>query len=159
MDKQEYQLWAAQIPTLTKEQRDEALIRFKLISKGVVKEHNGKQDVGERILQAICTVMKKNNVDCPSVLTLKKSAAYGQSKEKFNDLQTYIEYLSKSKLIQDSILREAISLLYHDLLQWQGVAVSSHLILRQVHRIPAVVNKSFPGYAASGLLSMIVKGS
>ena len=111
-----------------------------------------------RVLNAICFVMIKLNVDSPSVSSLQKSAAYASSKSKFDDLEVFFKQISKSKLIQDHILKAAIELLYFDLVNWQGIAISSHTLLRQIHRVPATLNRHFPGYANSGMLTKLVKG-
>jgi CheY-like chemotaxis protein len=39
----------------------------------------------------------------------------------------------------------------------EGLAVSANLVLGQIHRIPAVLDKAFPGYAGAGLLHLIVR--
>lgn len=157
MNQEQFKLLIGQVPQLTKEQLSELAMRIKLLSD-VTKSYAGKQEFGNRVLQAIADVMKKQNVETSSAHSLRKSAAYVGAKDKLQDLSVFFDSISKSKLVQDQILREAIQLLYHDLLQWQ-IAVSSHTMLKQIHRIPSVLNKSFPGYAASGLLQKIVKGA
>lgn len=158
MSPEEYKQWISKLPRLTSQQCEDLSIRIKLLSKTTNKQSNGKQEFSDRILNTICNVMKKRNVETPSLSTLRKSAAYESSKGKFVDLSVFFESISKSKLVQDSILKEAVDLLYLDLLQWKGVAVSSHLLLKQIHRIPSVLNRSFPGYAQSGMLTKLVKG-
>ena len=158
MDEQQYKQWIAQIPSLSAKQCSDVLTRFKLLLPSAAKELNGKAKFSDRVLQAICTVLNKNKVECPNPITLRKSSAYVSASPKFNDLKIFFDNISKSKLVQDQILREGVNLLYHDLLQWQGIAISSHLLLKHTHRIPSVLNRSFPGYAASGLLQKIVKG-
>jgi hypothetical protein len=155
----EYKLWVSKLSSLTSAQRDDLLTRVKLLSKTSSKEHVGKQEFGDRVLNTICNVMRKNNVETPNPATLRKSAAYVSSKNKLEDLQTFFESISKSKLVQDAILRESAQLLYHDLLQWQNIAISSHTLLKQIHRIHATLNRHFPGYLQSGLLTKIIKGS
>lgn len=159
MEKEKYRQFVSELPLLTTVQLSDLTTRVKLLSKTIIKNNAGKQDFGIRVLYTICDVMKKNNVECPSISVLQRSSAYVSSVAKINDLAEFFESISKSKIVQDQILREAINLLYHDLLQWQGISISSHTILKQIHRIPSVLNKSFPGYAASGLLVKIVKGA
>lgn len=158
MNPEQFKLWISRIPLLTKEQVSAVLIRFKLLDNSLPKEHAGRGDFSMRLLQCVCDVMRKNNVETPSMHTLKKSAAFSQSKEKIQDLSDYFEGISKSKIVQDSILKIGLNLLYHDLLYWQ-LAISSHTILKQCHRIPSVLSRHFPGYAASGLLTKLVKGA
>jgi hypothetical protein len=157
MDPAQYKIWVAELPQLDSTQRAELLARFKLLSGSCAKEHTGKSDFDVRLLAALCDAMKKNNVETPSVNSLRKSAAYVGARDKIQDLSDYFESVSKSKLVQDSILKIAINLLYHDLLAW-NVPVSSHTVLKQCHRLPSVLSRHFPGYAASGLLTKLVKG-
>ena len=158
MNPAQFKTWAAELPTLTKEQLSELLSRVKLLSNSAVKEHDGKSDFGIRVLQAICEVMKRQQIET-SLTTLRKSSAYANVGDKIKDLAIFFDTISKSKLVQDQILREAIGLLYFDLLNWKDVAISSHTIIQQIHRIPSVLSKHYPGYIASGLLTKIVKGA
>lgn len=159
MNQDQYKTWINELPALTAVQLSDLSTRIKLLGKTVSKEHSGKQEFGDRVLQAICIVMKRNNAETPSVNVLRKSSAYVSSRDKLDDLATYFEGLSKAKLVQDQILKEAINLLYFDLINWQGIAISSHTILKQIHRLPSVLNRHFPGYASSGLLTKIVRGA
>ena len=155
MNQDQYKQWVSELPTLTQAQLKDLDQRIRLLSNTAHKEHNGKSEFAGRVLQAICNTLKKQGVDCPSVTTLKKSAAYVGCKGKCDDLSIFFDKISKSKLVQDRILSEAIELLYYDLLQW-GVAVSAHTILNQIHRIPATLNRAFPGYSQSGVLQKLV---
>ena len=159
MKQEQYKTWIKQLPNLTLEQLTDLNSRIKLLFDVSVKEHSGKSEFGMRLLHALCFVLRKHKVETPTVFTLQKSPAYVNAKPKINDLAIFFESLSKSKLVQDEILKEALSLLYYDCLGWQGVAVSSHTLLRQIHRIPSVLNRNFPGYSSSGLLTKIVKGA
>lgn len=157
MNDHEYREWVSKLPLLTSLQKSNVVVRLQLLHNQ--KDHNGKQEFGNRLLQVICDVMRKNNVETPNPATLRKSAAYVSSMGKFVDLATFFETISQSKIVQDSILREGIQLLYNDLLTWQGIAISSHTLLKQCHRIPATLNRNFPGYLQSGMLTKIIKGS
>jgi hypothetical protein len=157
MNSDQYKGWIGDLPKLTTAQIMDLSCRVKLLSQVSVKEHEGKSEVGNRVLQIICSVMKKHRTENPSIIMLKKSTAYISSKDKILDMMSFFENISKSKLVQDAVLKIGIDLLYTDLLQWQGIAVSSHTLLRQIHRVPSVINRHFPGYAQSGLLVKLVK--
>lgn len=157
MDTAAYKVWASQIPALTQTQRSDVITRFKLLSGDGSREHKGKQEFGDRVLHAICEVLTKNRVECPSYSVLRKSVAYTNAKGKMDDLEKFFDTISKSRLMQDQVLKESVLLLYNDLLKWDDVAISSYTIIGQVHRLPSVLNKSFPGYAQSGILHRIVK--
>ena len=154
VDKGEYQEWVKSLSVLSASQLSDLSARLKILTP---KEFDGKSDFGIRVLQAICDVMTKNNVEVCNIHTLRKSSAFVQSKDKIKDLGTYFEQIDKTRLVQDAILHQAIDLLYHDLVQWKGVAISSHLVLKQIHRIPATLNKAFPGYGPQLLTAIIGK--
>ncbi len=156
MNQEQYKTWVGGLVSLTQEQLADLQSRIKILSSTASKETNGKSDFGLRVLQAICDVLRKQGTESPSVHTLKKSSAYVSCNGKMTDLQSFFEGVSKNKLVQDAILKIAIELLYTDLLNWKGVAVSSHTIIKQIHRIPSVLNCHFPGYAQSGLLTKLV---
>ena len=158
MNDKEYKNWISSLPLLTAQQLDNLSTRIKLLDKSSTKTHVGKQEFGLRVLQAICDTMNKDRVETPTVGTLRRSQAYVAAKLKMQDLQTFFELLSPSKIIQDVALKIAVGLLYDNLLTWKGVAVSSHLLLKQIHRLPSVLNQAFPGHANSGLLAKIIKG-
>ena len=156
MNQDRYKSWVGDLTTLTQEQLSDLQTRIKILSTTAEKEHNGKSDFSMRVLQAICDTLKKNGVETPSVHVLKKTTAYVQSTGKLQDLSVWFDTISKNKLIQDGILREAINLLYFDLVNWKGVSISSHTLIKQIHRIPSVLNRHFPGYSQSGLLIKLV---
>ena len=158
MNSDQYKGWIGDLPKLTTAQIMDLSCRVKLLSQVSVKEHEGKSEFSMRVLQAVCDVLRKLNVETPSPNMLKKSSAYVNVKDKIQDLIPYFEKVSKSKMVQDAILRKGVELLYYDLTAWQGISISSHTLLRQIHRVPSSINRSFPGYADSGLLCKLVKG-
>jgi hypothetical protein len=152
VDKGVYQEWVKNLSRLTSGQLNDLSARLKILAP---KEHDGKSDFGTRVLQAVCDVMRKNGTETVKVFTLRKSTAYTTSKNKLEDLRLFFEQVDKSRLVQDAILRQAIDLLYHDLVQWKGIAVSSHLVLKQMHRIPSTLHKHFPGYGPRMLVKIL----
>jgi hypothetical protein len=156
VDAAEFKLWVAKLPELDKNQLAELQSRFKLLGSLGQKEHVGKSDFGNRLLAAVCEVMRKNQVETPTVNMLQKTAAYANCRGKLDNLSEFLELVSKSKLVQDAVLKEGINLLYYDLVGW-NVPVSSHTILKQIHRIPSVLNRHYPGYAQSGVLNKLTK--
>lgn len=158
MDEQQYKLLSSSILQLTQEQVSDLANRLKIINFASTKQFNGKSDFGVRVSEAISKVLHGRGVECPSPTTLRKSSAYASSRPKFDDVAAFFAKISSHRLVQDSILVEGISLLYDDLLQWQGIAISSHTILQQIHRLPSTLNRAFPGYAESGKLHKVIKG-
>lgn len=156
MDDKQYQGWILSLTELSQAQLNDVSNRLKILSFVVTKEFNGKSDFGVRVSEAICNTFKRLGVECPSPHTLRKGAAYASAKDKFDDLATFFEKISQNKLVQDRALVIAIEGLYVSLQDW-NISVSSYTILQQIHRLPSVLNQSFPGYAASGLLHKIVR--
>lgn len=157
MNDEQYREWVKGVTSLTALQIKDLSNRIKILSN-IRVDFSGKQDFGDRVLVAVVDVLRKKHVDTPSYNMLRKSSAYASSKEKVASLSQFFEQVSSSKLVQERILRLAISLLFDDLLHWQNVTISAHTVLQQLHRIPATLNRHFPGYAAAGLLTKVVKG-
>jgi hypothetical protein len=63
---------------------------------------------------------------------------------------------NKSQVRLLALARLSIELLIKNLLD-MGVAVSAGTLMRHIHRIPAVLNRAFPGYAAAGMLHLVVR--
>jgi len=156
MNDQEYKQWVAALTTLTSAQLNDVSNRIKILSFASTKEFNGKADFGVRVSEVICNVFRKLGVESPNPNTLRKSAAYVSAKAKFDDLAAFFEKASQQRLVQDRLLTIAVENLYYEIVQW-GIPVSSHTMLNQIHRLPSVLNRSFPGYAQSGLLHKLVK--
>lgn len=156
MDEIDYKIWIHKLPTLTKQQVNDVSNRIKILSFASGKEFTGKQDFGARVSEAICATFRKLGVECPSPNTLRKSAAYAHSKDKFDDLASFFEKVSQQRLVQDAVLVIGIEQLYNSMLSW-GHPISSHTVLNHIHRVPAALNKAFPGYAQVGLLTRLVK--
>ena len=156
MDDKQYRDWVASLTELNQVQLSDVSNRLKILSFATTKEFNSKSDFGVRVTEAICRSFRSMNVECPSPNTLRKSSAYSGAKDKFDDLAAFFEKISQNKLVQDRALVIAIEGLYVSLQGW-GIAVSSHTILQQVHRLPSILNQQFPGYSASNLLHKIVR--
>lgn len=157
MNDQDYKTWIAALPKLSAMQLNDLSNRMKILSFVAAKEFsNGKSDFGNRVVEVTCNFFRSEGIECPTPNLLKRSQAYVQAKGKIDNLATFFEKISQHKLVQDAVLAIAIENLYNELVQW-GISVSSHTVLQNIHRVPAVLNRSYPGYAQSGLLHKIVK--
>jgi hypothetical protein len=56
---------------------------------------------------------------------------------------------------QRALLMIGLDLLYRDLAK-AGIAVTAKVLLSNIHRIPATLDKHFPGYARVGMLRFII---
>ena len=159
MDQNNFLIWLQRLHELTSEQRATVLQRVQLLGSFPKKEKVvGKRDFSDRVLQVLCSTLKRLGAECPSPMVLRKGVAYVSFEGKLPDIEAFFVEASASRVVQDALLGKAIELLYQDIVNWQGVAVSSQTIMQQIHRLPSVLNKSFPGYSSSGYLAKIVGG-
>lgn len=71
-------------------------------------------------------------------------------------VQEFCKQASAQRVEQTKLLRIGLDLLYKDLRNY-GVPVTPAVLLRHLHRIPATIDRHFPGYAACGLLGLIIQ--
>jgi hypothetical protein len=73
-----------------------------------------------------------------------------------------IEYLQAAKITsktqQWAVLLEGFRILYEDLTA-MGLATDGSMLMRHVHRLPALLNREYPGYAAGGYLHKVISTS
>jgi hypothetical protein len=108
------------------------------------------------VLMGIVDYMRSNQLDLSGVPQLTSGRHYDSWKVKLPGVIKYLQ-LAGDKTAQRAMLKLGIGLLHHDLVQ-MGWAVTSRLLMAHIHRMPAAINRAFPGYAASGLLNMIIRG-
>lgn len=154
MNDAEYKAWVRGLISLSPTQLSDLQGRMKIL--GPVPAGPNDNPFVRRVADIIITVLLKYGAESMSPVALAKYAANPKHKTKLEDLAAYLRAVSDKRLVQDKILKVAVGLLYHDLLNWQKVAISPYTLINQIHRIPATINRHFPGYAASGMLEIIV---
>ena len=107
------------------------------------------------VLMGIVDYMRSNQLDLAGIPQLTSGRHYDTYKVKLPPIMKYLR-MAGDKTAQRALLRLGIGLLHHDLVN-MGWAVSSRTLMAHIHRMPAAINRGFPGYAQSGLLSMIVR--
>ena len=162
MSKLEFDQLVDQLPKLSQGQRSTLLDRLKVlqsINSDAKTSTPGKRDIGSRVLTILCTMLRDLGVEHPSLSMLQKNSQYPAFARKLPSVMEFIAGVGSSRIAQDALLKIALELLYWDIVNISGEAVSSFTIMSQIHRVPAVVNKSFPGYSSSGLLKFIVRAA
>lgn len=147
------------LPNLSQEQRINLVQRLKMlesISKNEKNGNNGKRDDTSRVLESICTVLARIGVEYPSVDVLRKSSSFAAFQRKLPDLFKFLSRVGPARLAQDALLKIGLQLLYYDIVSFKDATVSAHTLMSHIHRVPAVINRAFPGYASSGLLNYIL---
>lgn len=77
-----------------------------------------------------------------------------------NNIGILLEFLGKAagpqRIHQQKLLAMAVELLYQDLTQ-QQLPATAITIVRQIHRVPAILDVHFPGYMRNGFLKLIIR--
>ena len=110
----------------------------------------------EVILRAISEQLRRLGAEFASVPVLRR-AATASFRAKAAEVMDYIRASGiTNRVEQAAVATVAVELLYENMTQ-MGVMVSSRTLLAHVHRLPAALNRAFPGYAAAGILCWIVR--
>lgn len=110
------------------------------------------------ILEILCDVMHKSGVEHTMPIALRNTNYYKPFVDKCPAVLEFFggtTQARRSRIIMVALLQTGLRLLYEDLLR-MDVAVSSRTMMQHIHRVPAVINAAFPGYAEAGLLRRIV---
>lgn len=106
------------------------------------------------LLDVISDYMTRKNVDLSAPFILAAGRHYSTFKQKSGPVYEYVKPVG-TRNEQRALLRIGVSLLYADL-ERMGLAITSRLLMAHVHRIPAVINRAFPGYRKIGALKLIL---
>lgn len=116
-----------------------------------------KNDDADTVLNVIYEVMKQGGLEYFEP-NLQDTGHYKSFAPKCPPLLAWIKTAfptQNSALHERALLRVGVRLLYEDIRR-MGQAVSLRTLMAQIHRVPAVIDAAFPGYAASGLLHKIL---
>lgn len=145
------------LPTLTPAELEMLRARISVLlslSSGHVVREEGND--AKWVLQSILDVLSAIGVEHVGVAALLRSPDYRAFSHKVPEV---LRYLAKSNLQKNELhaaMRVGIELLYRNLVQI-GVTTTSRTIMQHFHRVPAVLNKAFPGYGEAGMLGWIVR--
>ena len=90
------------------------------------------------------------------VTDLMHAKQYDTFKVKLPRVQAFIAQVG-SKNAQRGLFRLGLVLLERDI-RMRRMTPSYMQFMNEVHRIPALINREFPGYAANGMLRLIIRG-
>ena len=148
------------LPTLSNQQVTALSTRLKALqslSNGHSETTCGKRDIESRVLSCICEVLRDTGCEFPSVEILRRSVHFSAFVKKLPDLIEFVSQAGDSRIIQDALLKVGLDLLYWDMVNWHDATVSAYTLMQHIHRVPATLNKHFPGYSSSGCLGWIVR--
>ena len=151
------------LPALTSDQRVTVLNRItaldsmdggRIAASGI---QSSKVDYAELlVLDAIAAVVRIRSGELTGPAAMRRVPQYGSFKEKAAVLITQLKTAKISRTRIRVFLEQAIELLYIDLRD-QNIPPTSRTLMMHIHRLPAIIDTSFPGYAAAGLLHWIVQ--
>lgn len=109
-------------------------------------------------LDAVHTVLKGIGVELTQPPLLRKRANMPAFREDLKAVMAFLENNGAplTRIERQTLLNFGVELLYKNMTE-MGVPISGTTVIRHFHRIPAVFNAAFPGYASAGLLRMIIR--
>lgn len=108
------------------------------------------------VLQEIVLLLQRLGVEFSSVELLQKSPTIKSFNEKVPGVMSYVRKGVKTRNAHRALLSLGLQLLYDRLVK-EGYPAGGRTLMNNIHRLPSTVNSHFPGYAASGMLGMIIK--
>lgn len=164
-----YEQILAVLPSLTGEQRAAVAYRLKAldslsggaatagpsINRPLRSIAVSSDDFIDDIFSAVCEVVLARSGERVSPLALRRTAQSNALRGKVDALRVFINTAASSRTARRGLLAIAMRLLYDDLREL-GLPTTARTLLAHAHRLPAVLDANFPGYAAAGLLGMLV---
>jgi hypothetical protein len=148
----------AALPSLTPDQMQELKARLVMLSgsKGAGKLQVDTTDAGELALDALCQWARDAGLEATFPI-LRKLPEYPSFKDKAGRLLGWLDVVTRNRVEQSAIMRLGFSLLREDIGQ-QGRSCSTRTIMRELHRVTAVLNGAFPDYREMGILRVVLFG-
>jgi hypothetical protein len=143
------------LPKLTEDELAALRQRLSALrSMGPAPSTNGCADP-DLVLHTLCDTLCGLGVEFSNPAQLKRTQGFKAFVPKAEAVMQFIRKAASTRNQQRALLGLGIRLLY-DNLKGIGCPVSSRLVMAHLHRLPSVVNQSFPSYAESGLLGMLI---
>lgn len=149
------------IRTLTPSDRDDIIRAIKAMN--ALAKHTPAKDItvedvtGDHVivLDAIVNYMQSRQLDLSGRVQLLRSNGMRAFKPKAQAVYDWIKPAGR-RAQQLALLSLGAEILYEDMvkLKW---AVTSRTMMAHVHRIPALLEREFPGYAQAGFLNLIMR--
>jgi len=111
---------------------------------------------GELLLQAIVSTAERLSGERASVTALRRTSGGRAFYEKAAAVEAFAARHTSTRTQRLALLELGVDLLYRDLTKI-GLPTSTRSLMRHVHRIPSVIDASFPDYAKLGLLRMVMQ--
>lgn len=109
----------------------------------------------EVLLEVIAGVVLRASGERVSTFALRRSSSFSSFRGKVALLHKFASKHVRSRAARRRLLAVGFEQLYRDL-SGAGFSVTARMLMSCAHQLPAIFDKYFPGYAASGLLGMVV---
>lgn len=121
-------------------------------------EESSSSSPEAQALDAVHEVLKGIGVELTQPPLLRKRANMPAFREDLKSVMAFLENNGAplTRIERQTLLNFGVELLYKNMTE-MGVPISGTTVIRHFHRIPAVFNAAFPGYASAGLLRMIIR--
>lgn len=108
------------------------------------------------VLEIICNAMHRVTGDPFTVAKVRGNVrVMAEFREQLPAVLDYMRNIDKQAW--HGFLSMAVELLIRSMREWKGIPITTALVIRNLHRLPAAVDLSFPGYKESGMLNLIFK--
>lgn len=112
--------------------------------------------INDWTLNDIVQVLSSKGIEFTTPATLsRRCTSISAYRDKIKAMDGFLSSVP-NRVQQRALFRTGIILLCHNLAE-MNVPVSGLAIMNHIHRIPALVDRAFPGYARHGLLRMIIR--
>lgn len=147
------QLSAEELSKLS--QRLKALASVSAAVPAVANEES--QPDADFVVSCAAEALAGIGAEYPVRFQLQQACKSNAFREKLPGLMRFFRAAHPQRAGQRALLVMAFGLLYEDM-QERGYVCTVNTLIAHAHRLPAVLNRHFPGYAQAGMLHWIVKG-
>lgn len=108
------------------------------------------------VLSCIAHTMQKMGADMTSAGMLRSSREIAAFRSKLPALIRFLDKTGPQRQLRHAVLQLGVRLLYDEIASMDRT-VSSRTVMQHIHRLPAALDRQFPGYARSGRLGFILR--
>jgi hypothetical protein len=147
----------AMLPRLSRSELEQLSLRLKSMLQFNSAPTATMVDDLDFVLGCVAEVMRQSAGDFPAMAVLRNAAKSVAFQDKLPGLLAFFRaHDGNDRKVQRALICIGFELLYDDM-TGMGLVVSANTLLAHAHRVPAVLNQAFPGYARSGLLHWVVR--
>lgn len=113
-------------------------------------------DIDELCLGMLCLWARDRGFDQSSYTMMRKLNEYGEFAKKATIVMTELQQSCHNRAELTALARASFHMLYEDCIQRGPCTIRT--LMRQIHRIPSVIDACFPQYRQMGALRLLLSG-